>query len=63
MYKYVKKDTAHVDYYMLRKYYDRDFSYLGLIDAFLQDGPQLILQIYILTKRHPEDLENATTGT
>ena len=55
--------ATDVDYYMLRKYYGRDSSYLGLIDSFLQDGPQLILQIYILTKRHPEELENGFTGS
>ena len=49
-------ETKHIDYYVLRKYYERDSTYLGLIDAFLQDGPQLVLQLYILAKRDPDDL-------
>ena len=38
-------------FYSLRKYYERDSAYLGLIEAFIQDGPQLILQLYILAIR------------
>ena len=37
--------------YLVRKHYERDSAYLGLLDAFLQDGPQLILQIYIVAAR------------
>ena len=41
---------------MTRKYYERDAAYLALIDSFTQDAPQLILQLYILLARHPQDL-------
>ena len=37
--------------YLSRKHYERDSAYLGLLDAFTQDGPQLILQIYIVAAR------------
>ena len=43
------KLAAH--FYSLRKYYERDSAYLGLIESFIQDGPQLILQLYILAIR------------
>ena len=35
------------DYYSIRTYYERDSAYLGFIDSFMQDGPQLILQVRI----------------
>ena len=50
------------DYYTLRKYYERDSAYLGLINAFIQDGPQLILQLYILAVRDHDALSDAYTG-
>ncbi len=34
-----------------RLYYERDAAYLSLIDSFLQDSPQLLLQSYILLTR------------
>ena len=49
-------------YYSLRKYYERDSAYLGLIEAFIQDGPQLVLQLYILAVRHHDDLSDPLTG-
>ena len=51
-----------VNYYSLRKYYERDSAYLGLIEAFIQDGPQLVLQLYILAVRHHDDLTDPYTG-
>ena len=52
-----------VNYYSLRKYYERDSAYLGLIEAFIQDGPQLVLQLYILAVRHHDDLTDPYVGT
>ena len=52
-----------MDYYTLRKYYERDAAYLGLIKAFLQDCPQLILQLYILAVRDHESLDEPSIGT
>ena len=49
-------------FYLLRKYYQRDSAYLGLIEAFIQDGPQLILQLYILAVRHHDDLSDPYTA-
>ena len=37
--------------YISRLYYERDAAYLSLIDSFLQDAPQLLLQSYILLSR------------
>ena len=58
-------------FYSLRKYYERDSAYLGLIEAFIQDGPQLILQLYILAIRdsaggneqNTSDGESSVVGT
>ena len=58
-------------FYNLRKYYERDSAYLGLIEAFIQDGPQLILQLYILAIRdsaggngqNAGDEESSAVGT
>ena len=36
----------------IRVYYERDLSYLGLIGSFIQDAPQLMLQIYILAVKY-----------
>lgn len=46
----------------------RDISMLRLLQAFLQSGPQLVLQLYILLQRYPFDwktdwLIGATAGT
>ena len=49
-----KKAKTAAFFYSLRKYYERDSAYLGLIEAFIQDGPQLILQLYILAVRDSE---------
>ena len=49
------KNAAY--FYSLRKYYERDSAYLGLIEAFIQDGPQLILQLYILAIRDAQPHE------
>ena len=46
-----KKVKLAAHFYSLRKYYERDSAYLGLIESFIQDGPQLILQLYILAIR------------
>ena len=46
-----RKSKTAAYFYSLRKYYERDSAYLGLIEAFIQDGPQLILQLYILAIR------------
>ena len=46
-----KNEKTASFFYYLRKYYERDSAYLGLIEAFIQDGPQLILQLYILAVR------------
>lgn len=42
------------EYYNLLLHEERDISILELIHSFMQDAPQLILQIYILAKRPPE---------
>ena len=47
----VNKPEDETYQYLVRKYYERDSSYLNLIDSFIQDGPQLILQLYILLAR------------
>jgi len=49
-------NKEYMELYMARKYYERDAAYLALIDSFIQDAPQLILQLYILLARHPNDL-------
>ena len=59
-YQAAMKDKT--DYFSIRKYYERDSTYLGLMDSFMQDGPQLILQIYIIAVRHEDDLNNGSTG-
>ena len=51
-----RADKEYLELYMTRKYYERDAAYLALIDSFTQDAPQLILQLYILLARHPQDL-------
>ena len=51
----VLKDKM-MDTYSIRKYYERDNAYLGLIESFIQDAPQLMLQIYILAVRHSNTL-------
>lgn len=43
-----------VDYYNLLLHEERDISILELMHSFMQDAPQLILQLYILAKRPPE---------
>lgn len=57
-----KAELHSVNFYSLRKYYERDSAYLGLIEAFIQDGPQLVLQLYILAVRHHDDLSDPYTG-
>lgn len=42
------------DYYNMLLIADRDHSILELIQSFMQDAPQLILQLYILAKRPPQ---------
>ena len=42
-----------VDYYNLLLHEERDISILDLMHSFMQDAPQLILQLYILAKRPP----------
>jgi len=51
-----RANKEYMELYMARKYYERDAAYLALIDSFIQDAPQLILQLYILLARHPKDL-------
>ena len=48
----------------IRVYYERDSAYLGLIGSFIQDAPQLMLQIYILAVKHKltDDLSNSRVG-
>lgn len=41
------------EYYNLLLHEERDISILELMHSFLQDAPQLILQLYILAKRPP----------
>ena len=41
-----------LELYTLRKLYERDLAFLGLMDSFLQDGPQLVLQLYIIVVIH-----------
>lgn len=57
-----KSSGQYLEFYMTRKYYERDSAYLALIDSFIQDAPQLILQLYILLARHPDDLVNVQTA-
>ena len=47
---------------MTRKYYERDLAYLALIESFVQDAPQLMLQLYILLVRHPDQLLHTQTA-
>ena len=56
------KSKTAAYFYSLRKYYERDSAYLGLIEAFIQDGPQLILQLYILAIRDAEPHDVGLTG-
>ena len=62
-----KKVKLAAHFYSLRKYYERDSAYLGLIESFIQDGPQLILQLYILAIRDsqgpPLYLDGSKPGT
>ena len=46
-----------VDYYNLLLHEERDISILDLMHSFMQDAPQLILQIYILARRPPHTTE------
>ena len=57
-----KNSGKYLELYMTRKYYERDSAYLALIESFIQDAPQLILQLYILLSRHPDDLVNVETA-
>ena len=57
-----KSSEKYLELYMTRKYYERDAAYLALIDSFIQDAPQLILQLYILLSRHPDDLVKVNTA-
>jgi len=41
--------------YSVRKYYERDSAYLGLIGSFMQDAPQLMLQLYILAIKQRDE--------
>lgn len=59
---FIKLLLGRRDYYTLRKYYERDAAYLGLIKGFLQDCPQLILQLYILAVRDHESLDEPSIG-
>lgn len=43
-----------VDYYNLLLHEERDIAILDLMHSFMQDAPQLILQIYILARRPPQ---------
>lgn len=47
-----------VEYYNLLLHEERDIAILELMHSFMQDAPQLILQLYILAKRPPQ----STTG-
>ena len=58
-----KNEKTTAFYYSLRKYYERDSAYLGLIAGFIQDGPQLILQLYILAIRQQDADKRATNVT
>ena len=60
--KWAMRQRGHYDYYTLRKYYERDAAYLGLIKAFLQDCPQLILQLFILAVRDYQSLNEPSIG-
>ncbi len=55
-------NKAEMNYYSVRKYYERDSAYLGLVDGFIQDGPQLVLQLYILAVRRHDDFQDTKTG-
>jgi len=59
---WASKQNGHLDFYTLRKYYERDAAYLGLIKTFLQDCPQLILQLYILAVRDYKSLGEGPIG-
>ena len=50
-----KKDELkkQVDYYNLLLVEERDIAILELMQSFMQDAPQLILQLYILARRPP----------
>lgn len=50
-----KKDELkkQVDYYNLLLVEERDIAILDLMQSFMQDAPQLILQLYILARRPP----------
>ena len=42
------------EYYNHLLHEERDISILELMHSFMQDAPQLILQLYILAKRPPQ---------
>jgi hypothetical protein len=58
-----KEDRRLTKFYLTRKYYERDSAYLSLLDCFIQDGPQLILQIYIVASRGEYAMGDRTVGT
>ena len=55
-----------MDYFNLLLHAERDASMLNLMQSFIQDAPQLVLQIYILAVRPPslegEQLQRAFIG-
>ncbi|XP_022237502.1 XK-related protein 4-like [Limulus polyphemus] len=52
------EQPSDVDYHLLMIQEDRDAALLALLESFMESGPQLVLQIYILTQREkvPADL-------
>ncbi|KAK2727409.1 hypothetical protein QYM36_008039 [Artemia franciscana] len=48
-----KELEQQVDYFNLLLHAERDASMLNLMQSFIQDAPQLVLQIYILAVRPP----------
>ena len=49
-----KELKRQAEYYELLLHEERDSAILELMSSFMQNAPQLILQLYILAKRPPE---------
>ena len=55
------KPSRMLEMYTLRKLYERDLAFLDLMDTFLQDAPQLTLQLYILVVIHTDAFVKETS--
>lgn len=53
-------NEPEIDYYILSVHEDRDTALLSLVKSFIQCGPQMVLQIYLLVRHSPNF--NTTIG-